>query len=215
MKNFLSIDIKTIAIVLLIGIVLFLQFCGGHKTITTPGKTITINGKPYEVIKEKIDTQYVPKIVIKKEKGERILVDTTIYVEVPGKIDTMAILKDYFTKRVEKDTLRLPDSLGYVALNDTISKNRIYSREWKAMVNKMTVTDQTIVKETKGILYFGFDGSFTKTDIVNSLGTGLIYKAKRTDNLYQLGVGVSHQSGNLSLTPYIKGGLYWPIKLRK
>ena len=215
MKNFLSLDIKTIAILLLVGIVLFLQFCGGHKTVTTPGKTIYVDGKPYEVIKQKIDTQYIPKEVIKKVKGETIYVDTTIYVEIPGKIDTMSILKDYFAKRVEKDTLHLPDSLGYVALTDTLSRNRIYAREWHAIVNKMTVTDQTIVKETKGILYFGFDGSFTKTDVVNSLVTGLIYKAKKTNNLYQIGVGVSHQSGDLNLTPYIKGGIYWPIRLKK
>jgi hypothetical protein len=114
--------------------------------------------------------------------------------------------------------LVLPDSLGTVSVIDTISQNKILGRTFDAKVKERTIKETTIVKELpKNQLYFGFNGGFNKADVVSNVGTGLILKTK-TDKLYQLGIGVANRvvdGTNGSLTPYIGGGVYWKIKVKK
>jgi hypothetical protein len=219
MKNLFKLDIKTIAVLILIGVVVF-QFCGHKKT--QQGETIKIDGKKYELLKHTIDTQYVPVTQTVTKKGKDIYHDTTIYVPIPTDkpIDTLSILKDFFAKNVYKDTLKLKDSLGYVTVTDTIQKNNILSRTWKSNVNKITIKELTIVKELpKTQVFWGFNGGFNKKDVVANLGTGLLVKTK-TDKIYQVGLGISNSVNGSNgttgtLSPYINGGIYWKIQLHK
>jgi len=128
------------------------------------------------------------------------------------------LLKDYYSKVLYKDVLVLPDSLGTVAVTDTISQNRILGRTFNANVKQRTIKETTIVKELpKNQVYVGFDGGFNKADVVSRVGTGLILKTK-SDKIYQLGIGVTNRTTDGttgSLAPYIGGGVYWKIKLKK
>ena len=217
MKKLLN--IKNIAIAVLIAIILLEYFNPGGKM---PGRTIRIEGKKYEVIKHEIDTVDIVKTKVVTKKGEDIyhetIVEKEVQVQVPAIIDTMALLKDYYSKVLYKDTLVLPDSLGIVALNDTISQNRILGRTFNASVKQRTIKETTIVKELpKTKLFYGLEGGFNKADFVSSVGAGVLINTKK-DKIYQLGLGVTNQTTdgtNGGFTPYVRGGVYWKLKLKK
>jgi hypothetical protein len=215
MKNLLN--FKNIAIAALIIFVLLEWFNPGG---VMPGKKVFIAGKAYEVIKHDIDTIDIVKTKVVTKKGEDIYHETIVekQVVIPAVIDTMALLKDYYSKVLYKDTLVLPDSLGIVALNDTISQNKILGRTFNASVKQRTIKETMIVKELpKTKVFYGLEGGFNKADFVSSVGAGVLINTKK-DKIYQLGLGVNNKTTdgtNGGFTPYVRGGVYWKIKLKK
>jgi len=215
MKNLLN--FKNIVIAALIIFVLLEWFNPGG---VMPGKKVFIAGKAYEVIKHDIDTIDIVKTKVVTKKGEDIYHETIVekQVVIPAVIDTMALLKDYYSKVLYKDTLVLPDSLGIVALNDTITQNKILGRTFNASVKQRTIKETTIVKELpKTKLFYGLEGGFNKADFVSSVGAGVLINTKK-DKIYQLGLGVTNQTTdgvNGGFTPYVRGGVYWKLKLKK
>jgi len=215
MKNLLN--FKNIAIAALIIFVLLEWFNPGG---VMPGKKVFIAGKAYEVIKHDIDTVDIVKTKVVTKKGEDIYHETIVEKEViiPAIIDTLALLKDYYSKVLYKDTLVLPDSLGIVALNDTISQNKILGRTFNASVKQRTIKETTIVKELpKTKIFYGLEGGFNKADVVSSVGAGVLINTKK-DKIYQLGLGVNNKTTDGTtgaFSPYIRGGVYWKIKLKK
>ena len=215
MKKLLN--FKNIAIAALIIFVLLQWFNPGD---ILPGKKVFIAGKAYEVIKHEIDTVDIVKTKVVTKKGEDIYHETIVEKEViiPDVIDTMALLKDYYSKVLYKDVLVLPDSLGTVAVTDTISQNRILGRTFNASVKQRTIKETTIVKELpKTKLFYGLEGGFNKADFVSSVGAGVLINTKK-DKIYQLGLGVTNQTTdgtNGGFTPYVRGGVYWKIKFKK
>ena len=215
MKKLLN--FKNIAIAALIIFVLLQWFNPGE---ILPGKKVFIAGKAYEVIKHEIDTVDIVKTKVVTKKGEDIYHETIVEKEViiPAVIDTMALLKDYYSKVLYKDVLVLPDSLGTVAVTDTISQNRILGRTFNANVKQRTIKETTIVKELpKTKVFYGLEGGFNKADFVSSVGAGVLINTKK-DKIYQLGLGVTNQTTdgtNGGFTPYVRGGVYWKIKFKK
>ena len=215
MKKLLN--LKNIAIAVLVVIVLLEYFNPGGKM---PGRTIRIDGKKYEVIKHDIDTFEVVKTKVLTKKGQDIYHETIVekQVVIPAVIDTQALLKDYYSKVLYKDTLFLPDSLGTVALTDTITQNKILGRTFNAKVKQREIKETMIVKElpkTQG--YYGFNGGFNKTDVVSNVGAGVIVKTKK-DKIYPVSAGVANRvtdGTNGTLSPYIGAGVYWKIKFKK
>lgn len=202
-----KIDFKTIIIVVLVIIILLMRTCTpSPKT----GETVYVGGKPYEVIKKVIDTQYVPKSFVVMKKGKDIYHDTTIYVSVLQNIDTTVILKDYFAQNIFKDTLNLKDKMGYISIIDTIQKNNIFGRSYNAKVNQIIIKDTTILKEKlRNQVYVGGNLGTDNTGLFNYFGPSILLKTK-TDKIYNLGVGINNNKGFS-----IQGGMYWKIKLKK
>ena len=215
MKNLLN--FKNIVIAALIIFVLLEWFNPGG---VMPGKKVFIAGKAYEVIKHDIDTIDIVKTKVVTKKGEDIYHETIVekQVVIPAVIDTMALLKDYYSKVLYKDTLTLPDSLGTVSLIDTISQNKILGRTFNASVKQRTIKETMIVKELpKTKVFYGLEGGFNKADFVSSVGAGVLINTKK-DKIYQLGLGVNNKTTDGTtggFTPYIRGGVYWKIKLKK
>jgi hypothetical protein len=215
MKKFLN--FKNIVIAALIIFVLLEWFNPGG---VMPGKKVFIAGKAYEVIKHEIDTVDIVKTKVVTKKGDDIYHETIVEKEViiPAIIDTAALLKDYYSKVLYKDVLVLPDSLGTVAVTDTISQNKILGRTFNANVKQRTIKETTIVKELpKTKVFYGLEGGFNKVDFVSSVGAGVLINTKK-DKIYQLGLGVTNQTTdgtNGSFSPYVRGGVYWKIKLKK
>jgi hypothetical protein len=211
-------NFRNIAIAALVIYILLQWFNPGG--VMPGGRTIRIEGKKYEIIKHDIDTVDIVKTKIVTKKGEDIYHETIVEKEViiPAIIDTLALLKDYYSKVLYKDTLILPDSLGIVALNDTISQNKILGRTFNASVKQRTIKETTIVKELpKTKIFYGLEGGFNKADVVSSVGAGVLINTKK-DKIYQLGLGVTNQTTDGTtggFTPYIRGGVYWKIKLKK
>lgn len=196
-----------ILIVILIIVVIVQNFTMSKQTPAT----IKIDGRKYNIVKEVIDTVEVEKIKEVRKGKDTVYLDTTIYVRVPVGIDTLSVIRDYFAKRVYKDTLFLPDSLGFVYIVDTITKNSVESRFFRARVKERVITDTKIVKDPpRDQLFVGLNSQFGGGSFVTSVGGSLIYKSKN-DKLYQLGGGIT----NNNLKPYVNGGIYWKIKLKK
>ena len=213
MKKLLN--FKNIAIVALILFVLLQWFNPGG---VMPGKKVYIEGKAHEVIKHEIDTIDIVKTKVVTKKGEDIYHETIKEVIIPTIVDTQALLKDFFTKNIYKDTLQLPDSLGTIAMIDTITQNKILGRTFNASVKQRTIKETMIVKELpKTQVYYGLTGGFNKADVVSNIGAGLLIKTKK-DKIYNLGIGVSNRvtdGTNGTLSPYIGAGVYWKIKFKK
>jgi hypothetical protein len=213
MKKLLN--LKNIAIAVLVVIVLLEYFNPGGKM---PGRKIIIEGKAYEVIKHDIDTIDIVKTKVVTKKGEDIYHETIKEVIIPTIVDTQALLQDFFAKNIYKDTLQLPDSLGTIAMIDTITQNKILGRTFNASVKQRTIKETTIVKELpKTKLFYGFEGGFNKADVVSHLGFGVLVNTKK-DKMFHLGLGVANRTTDGTsgaLTPYIGGGVYWKLKLKK
>lgn len=205
-----KLDFKTLLILTLFVIIILMKLF--DKKPVEKGETIKINGKKYEVLSHKIDTVEIVHDSVITKKGKDIYHDTTIYVPIPVDIpiDTQAILKEYYSKNIYKDTLKFPNNLGYVDITDTIFKNNILFRKWNINLVERTIEDKLIVKEPpRTQIYYGMVLGFDKVNVVNFAGPSMILKTKK-DNIYSLGVGY-----NNSKTVSIQGGIYWKIKLKK
>jgi len=215
MKNLLN--FKNIVIAALIIFVLLEWFNPGG---VMPGKKVFVNGKAYEVIKHDIDTIDIVKTKVVTKKGEDIYHETIKHDTAIKliNVDTVALLHDYFAKNIYKDTLHLPDSLGIVSLIDTITQNKILGRTFNASVKQRTIKETMIVKELpKTKVFYGLEGGFNKADFVSSVGMGVLINTKK-DKILQLGLGVNNKTTdgtNGGFTPYVRGGVYWKIKLKK
>lgn len=196
-----KIDLKTIIIVGLILTIFCLRFCN----VKPDGKIVTIDGKPYEVIKHTVDTLYVPTVQTVYKRGKDIYRDIPIYVELPGHIDTVEVITDYYSKVVYKDTLKLKDSLGYVSITDTIFKNSILGRVWDSHINKITINDKMIVKELpKNQIYLGSELGLNNQTVFTSFSPSLLLKTKK-DRIFSVGVGIGpNQSIQCQGGVYIK-----------
>ena len=220
-------DLKTIMIMILCVVLLF-RSCGGGEE--EEKEIINVDGKDYELLEQKTDTIYVEKEVkVTKYVPKYITKEVIKEVEIPANVDSLAIIKDYFSKVTVTDTLNLDydfpkevtdslgnkpaSSLGYGILTDIISQNRIESREIDWFFKIPTIYNTTIVKELpKTQLYYGANIGLNKEDIFGTFSGGLILKTK-SDRLYQLNLGV--QNSPNGVMPFLGGGLYWKINLKK
>jgi hypothetical protein len=209
MKYLNKIDFKFLVIVLLALVILFMKMCGNQDP-EPPKGTIKINGKDHVILKHTRDTIYEPVVQTEYRDGETIYVDSIIYVDKPSVVDTSAILKNYFAMTIYKDTLKLKDSLGFITLTDTISKNKIQGRTFFANVNKIKIFDTIVVQEPKKIEFYGGGTmGFDKVNLVNFVGPTLNIKTKK-DNVYGVSIGINNSK---SIT--LQGSVLWRIKLKK
>jgi hypothetical protein len=205
-------DIRTLTILVLVCVLLFKQcgFGGGNSDI----ETINVDGKDYELLSHKVDTQFVDKITeVPKYVPQYITKVDVDTVEIPMDADTLAIIEDYFSTYAVNDTLKLNDGLGWVFVQDEITQNKLKSREFKASVKERTITDTKIVKELpKNEFYYGVNMTLDRENIFNGVGGGITWKDKK-NHLYQLGVGVTQNNSNL--VPVMNIGLQWKIGKKK
>lgn len=214
---------REILIVLLIGIILFLRGCDadyGDREI------IEVDGKDYELIEKKVDTVFVEKEVkVTKYVPKYITKEVIKEVEIPANVDSLAIVRDYFSKITVVDTLQLDydfptevtdslgnkpaSNLGFGILTDVISQNRVESREIDWYFKIPTVYNTTIVKELpKNEFYFGLGAGIDQTNGLNNFSGNILLKNKKR-NIYGLNVGLSNQLGQYK--PFVGGSLYWKI----
>jgi len=214
---------REVVILLLLGIILFLRGCGedyGDKTL------VEVDGEQYELLESKTDTIYVEKEVkVTKYVPKYITKEVIKEVEIPVDVDSLAIIKDYFSKITVKDTLSLaydfPDvvtdsvgnkpsgDLGFGILTDIISQNRIESREIDWYFKIPTVYNTTIVKELpKNEFYIGFGTGIDQTNGLNNLSGNVLFKTKKL-NIYGLNLGISNQLGEYK--PFVGGSMYWKL----
>jgi hypothetical protein len=188
-------------IIVLIGIIVYLQECKVNRPI--PCNPVKIVGR---------DTQYIPvveehskiPIPVSVIPATKVIHDTlisgrdTLYI----KVDTAAILNDYFATRYYEDSTKT--KYGTVFVKDSVRTNRIVSRVWSANFRLPIVTIKEIVKP-KTQLYIGGTLLGNKTSLLYGAGPSLILKNKK-DQMY--GVGVMYTAGGQI---YYNGSLYFKI----
>ena len=202
-NRFFKLDIKTIIIV---GLIIFLLIRGCGDTPQGTKEIVKVDGKKYELVDKTIDTVFIEKRVEVPTYVPKY-VDRVVekIVKIPTHVDSLQIIKDYYSKFVTKDTLRLtyefaPEitidsigtkpnpTLGFGVITDTITQNKILSRDVVWNFEVPTIYNTTIVKDLpKTQLYYGFNLGGNKQDIFSTASGGLILKTK-SDKLYQINV---------------------------
>jgi hypothetical protein len=204
------------AIILLLVVISVIEFIN-PKGIMPNRDILKVDSIPYAV-HDTIAVDSLVEVEVEIEVPVEVEVEKRVEVPVYQTIDTMEILKVHFAKVQHKEVLTLPNNQGTVTLIDTISKNSIVNRKFIADVKRMIVKDTIYTKEPKkNQLFFGFNGGVNKENVVSHIGTGVLFKTKN-DKIFHVGVGVANRvldgtSG--TFTPYVDGGVYWKLKLKK
>lgn len=152
-------------------------------------------------------------LIVKKLKIKQIIHDTlpaeyiadTNYPKLKAQYDALVIA--YLVKNLYTDTVKI-DTLGYVAVTDTVHKNKIHGRSYKYNYKIPTITvTNTITKQAppKGALFIG-GGVTGNPNEVKSLFGGFLYKSKK-DKVFGLNVGLT---GNSKIVYGVQS--YWKIK---
>jgi len=181
-----------------------------------PHRTITrIDSIPYAVH----DTISVDSLVeVEVEVPVPYEVEKRVEVPVQVPVDTNQILSIFFKKNVFNNTLKLLNNSGTVSITDTISENKIVGRGFVANIKTKTIIDTVLkVNPPKGQWYAGFDVKLDKPTVVKVIDIGLMFKSKQ-NKIFKIGVGVENvmtSSSNGKFEPYIGGGAYFPVKLRR
>ena len=195
MKDFFK-NIQNLLIVVLVIFLLFQKGCSFNSDVVEP-KVITKVETKWDTITFNKEI-YVPKWktkIITKYKNDTIVINTPI--------DTLEILKDYYSKNVYIDEIIL-DSLGVVTITDTITQNTILSRSVVSNILIPTTTITSDIYVNSRELYWGLNIAGRSSQI-NYLGGGLLYKSKNK-NIYGLGVGV-----NENFQPILSASYYMKI----
>jgi hypothetical protein len=152
-------------------------------------------------------------LIVKKLKVKEIIHDTlpaeyiadTNYPKLKAQYD--ALVFAHLAKKVYTDTVKI-DTLGYVAVADTVHKNELQNRSYKYNYKIPTITVTTIITKQappKGALFIG-GGVTGNPNEVKSLFGGFLYKSKK-DKVFGLNVGLT---GNSKIVYGVQS--YWKIK---
>ena len=198
-------NIQLVIIVVLVIIIILQQQCSGpaaglnlfNKNLP---HTPAIEGSVITKIETKWDTVKIDSLIYIPKWKTRIV---TEHDTIPADIDTLSILKDYYSKYFYTDTLDL-DSLGNIVINDTISKNQIIFREINPNIYIPTTTIERDSLISKHEFYYGF-GLAGNQNQFSYIGGELLWRSKRK-KVIGLGVGI-----NQNLQPVLTGRLFWKI----
>lgn len=215
MKKIFDIRHIIILILLLICILEFLNPKG-----IMPNRTVSIRDTVgFEVpVHDTVEVESLVEVEVPVEVPVPYAVHDTVSVDKP--IDTTALLNSIGMKMFKKDVLKLPNNIGTVTLFDTISNSRIIGRSFKSDVKQKIVRDTMYTPiPRQNEFYVGLDVKFDKPNVINIVGLSVLFKNKDDRHMYRLGVGVTNrvddQGTNGKLTPFIGGGAYWKVKLKK
>ena len=131
MKGYFK-NIQTLLIVVLAVLLFYQKSCSSTPPVEP--QTITEVITRWDTLKV-ATKEYVPKYIRKTI----VNIDT---FQAP--IDTMSILRDYYAKYFYTDTIKV-DSLGFIVINDTVTRNLISKRDVQSniFIPTTTVTNTT------------------------------------------------------------------------
>jgi hypothetical protein len=214
MKKIFDIRHIVIAILVILAVVEFIN----PKGIMPHRVKIQTDSIPYAVhdtipVDSLVEVEVEVPVEVEVEKPVPYAVHDTI----PALVDTNFIVNQYLNAtNVFTNTYKFDKKQGSITITDTISKNKIVGRKYTTKITPRVDTLR-IPEPFKRKVFFGFEGGFGKNDVVSHIGTGIIVTTKN-DKLFHIGVGVANRvldGTNGGFTPYVGGGVYWKIKLKK
>jgi hypothetical protein len=164
----------------------------------------------------KTEVEYIPvdNVVTKEVKlikhdtvrlaGDSVFVPAPGYKELKGQYEDLVRL--YSARNIYSDTLKL-DSLGFIAVSDTLQYNTLKNRTYNYSY-KIPVVTNYVQSPPRRQVYIG-GGISMNALLVPQAQAGLLYKNKR-DQIFGAYVGV-----NTLLIPSYGVSSYWKISLRK
>ena len=184
-------NIQTLLVVVLAAL-LFLQR-GCSSTPPVEPKVITEVITKWDTLK--VETkEYIPKYI----KKTVVEIDT-----FQSPIDTISILKDYYAKYFYTDTIKV-DSLGFIIINDTVTRNLISKRDVQSNIFIPTTTVNNIIYIYKKE-FFGGVSVGANNQAVQNINGELLYVNKKRD-AYGFGIGL-----NPDFQPVYTVRMYWKI----
>ena len=192
-------NIQPVLIVVLIVVIILQRSCSGPSVnLNIPNNNTLTEGAVITKIETKWDTLTLDSLVYVPKWNTKIEYET-----IMQDIDTLSILKDYYSKYFYSDTIDL-DSFGSIVINDTITKNSIITRKIKPTlyIPTTTITRDSLI--TKRELYYGLGLAANKQQF-SYMGGELLYRTRRK-HIYGVGVGINNE-----LQPVISGRIMWKI----
>lgn len=184
-------NIQTLLVVALAALLLYQRGCSSTPPVEPEIITEVITR--WDTLKV-ATKEYVPKYIRKTV----VEIDT---FQVP--IDTMSILRDYYAKYFYTDTIKV-DSLGFIVINDTVTRNLISKRDVQSNIFIPTTTINNTIYLYKRELFGGISVGSTPSAIQNLSGELLFVNKKR--QAYGFGLGL-----NNNFDPIYTARLYWKI----
>ena len=214
MKKIFDIRHIIIVILLLFAIVEFLNPNGIMPNRTKIIRdTVGIEVPVHDTIPMDVPYEVQVEVPVEVEKPVPYAVHDTIQAVV----DTNAIVSGYLTaQNIFTNTYKFPKNQGSITIIDTISKNKLIGRKYTTKITPIVDTLR-IPEPFKRKVYAGIEGGFNQADFVNFIGFGMMVNSK-SNKIYNLGIGVNNKTTdgiNGSFSPYIRGGVYWKIKLKE
>ena len=162
-----------------------------HKDSTVYSKPSVIKTEPYAVPVDRWKTEYLPDTNYSKLVKQ--------YEEV---------VRELLAKNISKDSLKI-DSIGYVHVTDTVSKNIVTGRSYKYSLKYPIVTTTiTLPEPKKNQFYYGGGLQGGNINAIDQINAGLMFKNKK-DQIYNITVGLNSQGR------VIYGvNAYWKISLK-
>ncbi|MEY4332078.1 MAG: hypothetical protein RLZZ196_816 [Bacteroidota bacterium] len=212
MKKIFDIRHIIIAILLLVAAVEFINPKG-----IMPNRTIAVHDTVgYEVpvhdtIPQEVEVEVPVEVQVEKP------VPYAVHDTIQAVVDTNFIVKEYLNSiNIFTNTYKFDKKQGSITITDTISKNKLIGRKYTTKITPIVDTLR-FPEPFKRQIFGGIEGGLNRPDFVSSVGVGFLINSK-SDRIYQLGFGVSNRTfdgTNGEFHPYIKGGVYWKIKLKK
>jgi hypothetical protein len=212
MKKIFDIRHIIIVLLLLLAVVEFLNPKGIMPNRTkTIRDTVGIEVPVHDTISQEVEVEVPVEVQIEKP------VPYAVHDTIQTIVDTNAIVTEYLnSKNVFVNTYKFDKKQGSITITDTISKNKIIGRKYTTKITPIVDTVR-FPEPFKRKLFAGVEGGFNQPDFVSSVGVGFLINSK-SDKIYHLGVGVNNTTidgTNGVFHPYIKGGVYWKVKIKK
>jgi hypothetical protein len=160
-----------------------------HDTVPVAFNTPVYVPKPYKVIVEKPVPVYV--------EGQTVI----------EKVDTAAILKDYYSTALYSDTQNV--SNAQIIIDDQVSQNRIKSRKVSGNIQKEIITNtitNTVQAKKHNAVFVGIGGGYWNTSIFPNASLMFLNKS---------GVGYEVTAGVMNGQPMYSGGIKFKISFKK
>jgi hypothetical protein len=212
MKKIFDIRHIIIVLLLLLAVVEFLNPNGIMPNRTkTIRDTVGIEVPVHDTIPQEVEVEVPVEVQIEKP------VPYAVHDTIQTIVDTNAIVTGYLNSiNIFTNTYKFDKKQGSITITDTISKNKIVGRKYTTKITPIVDTVR-FSEPFKRKLFAGVEGGFNQPDFVSSVGVGFLINSK-SDKIYHLGVGVNNTTidgTNGVFHPYIKGGVYWKIKIKK
>jgi len=119
------------------------------------------------------------------------------------------IVEDYIAQNIHKDSIKI-DSIGYINITDTVTKNKIIGRKTSYTLKYPVITNTiTLPPEKHNQLYIGGGLQGDQNELLNQFNAGILFKNKK-DQIYGIYTGIDTDG-------QVQFGLqsYWKISFRK